>query len=84
MLKVGVLCFLLTLTVAQDPEPHQLSYCVNHGGFSEYPMRDPHICNCDKPCVKGQPEDRACKVWCRPDHCHCLAECDDQPPYDQQ
>ena len=87
MLKVPVLCFLLTLLVAvpsssqePTPDPHSLAYCINHGGFPDKPMEEPHICHCDKPCHEGQPEDRLCKVWCRPDRCFCIAECEREPP----
>ena len=83
----GVL--LLALSVAspsssQEPTPipheDQPSYCVNHGGFADFPMEEPHICNCDKPCNDQQPEDRQCKVFCQPGHCHCIAECEREPP----
>lgn len=86
MLKMPVLLFLLTFLVAQQPAPPddshqgQPSYCVNHGGFADFPMEEPHICNCDKPCHEGQPEDRMCLVYCRADHCHCIAECELEPP----
>lgn len=83
MTKYFVFVFLLTLTIAipgaqqQEPDPHQLAYCVNHGGFEkEFPMVEPHICDCDKPCAEGQPEDTKCKVYCRKDRCFCIAECD--------
>lgn len=84
---VAVLLLTLTLGIpsgAQEPapDPHvgQPAYCVNHAGFDEYPMEEPHICMCDKPCHEGQPEDRKCLKWCQKDHCHCIAECEPEPP----
>lgn len=87
-MKLFVLVLLLTLSLgAQQPgppptDPHQgqPSYCVNHGGFTEFPMEEPHICACDSPCHEGQPEDAKCLVYCRKDHCHCIAECEREPP----
>ena len=89
-MKYPVCLFLLTLLVAvpgaqqQEPDPHagQPSYCVNHGGFKDFPMEEPHICACDKPCHEGQPEDTKCLVYCRKDHCHCFPseECEREPP----
>ena len=85
MTKYFICILLLTLTIAvpgaqQEPGPHDLAYCVNHGGFPDMPMEEPHICACDKPCHEGQAEDTKCKVYCRKDHCHCLAECEPEPP----
>ena len=76
-----VFVLLLTLSVgvpggAQEPDPHALAYCVNHAGFPKFPMEEPHICTCDSPCNEGDPEDRKCLVYCRKDHCHCIAECE--------
>ena len=85
-MKPAVLLFLLTLLIgvpsgAQDPDPHegQPTYCTNHGGHPAYPMKEGHICECDKPCTEGQPEDRKCLKWCHKDDCHCISECDNQP-----
>ena len=64
---------------AQDTDQHSLAYCINHGGFADKPMEEPHICDCDKPCAEGEPEDRKCKVYCRKDRCFCIAECE-RPP----
>lgn len=86
--KQFVLIVLLTLTVSvpggagQEPDPHdgQPAYCVNHGGFTDFPMEEPHICRamCDRNCGdEGHQEKRGCLTYCRPDHCHCIAEdCD--------
>lgn len=89
MTKQFALIVLLTLTLGtpyaqqQEPPPdqHSLAYCVNHGGFPDTPMVEPHICKamCDKNCDEGGPEKGNCLTYCRPDHCHCLAECDNHP-----
>lgn len=81
-LAVIVLVSLGVIAQAQDQDPHEgkPSYCVNHGGFKDFPMQEPHVCNCDKPCHEGQPEDTQCTVYCEPDHCHCIAECEKEPP----
>lgn len=80
--------FLLTLTIAvpggaQDPapDPHegQVSYCVNHGGFEkEFPMVEPHICNCER--MEDGSEDRKCLTWCRRPNCKCIHEIEREPP----
>lgn len=86
-MKHALMLFLLTLTMAvpgetqqPQPDPHSLAYCVNHGGFPDMPMVEPHICACDSPCHEGEPEDIKCLVYCRKDHCHCIAECEHEPP----
>lgn len=83
-MKHFVFVLLLALTVAvpsgaQDPGPHegQPAYCTNHE-LPDYPLVAPHICECERGCTKDDPEDSKCKVYCRKDHCHCLAECDSQ------
>lgn len=81
---VAILLLTLTLGVpsgAQEPDqqdPHSLAYCVNHAGSPDMPMVERHICmaTCDKNCEDGRPESSKCLTYCRPDHCHCLAECD--------
>ena len=66
---------------AQGPAPHALAYCVNHAGFPEYPMEDPHICLCQPRCGPNgeRIEDRGCLTYCRTPNCHCLHE-DCRPP----
>ena len=82
-----ILIVLLTLTVAvpggaQDPEPDphqgQPAYCVNHGGFPDKPMVEPHICECEH--MEDGTEDRKCLVWCRKDKCSCIHETEREPP----
>lgn len=86
-MKGAVLVFLLTLMVGtasgQDPHDGQPAYCTNHGGHPAFPMVEPHICNaaCDRNCGnEGHQEKPGCLVYCRPDHCHCIAECEREPP----
>ena len=73
-----VVLFVAVLSLGMQDPPHdqQPAYCVNHGGYPQYPMVEPHVCACAKPCHEGEPEDRACKVWCQPNKCFCLAECE--------
>lgn len=81
MMRYFLFPFLLTLLLAvpsssQEPtDPHSLTYCVNHPLDTDHPMTEPHICACAKPCDEGGGEDPMCKVYCRKDHCHCLAHC---------
>ena len=90
-MKRALLLFLLTLTIGvpsgaqdQQPDPHSLAYCTNHGGHPAFPMKEPHICTagCDRHCGEGMPEKSGCLTFCRPDHCHCIAECDHGPTDD--
>ena len=81
MMKYVVCACLLTLAIAMPgAQDDRLAYCVNHGGFKDFPMEEPHICACDRGCSPDQPEDTKCKVYCRKDHCHCIAECEKAPP----
>ena len=79
-MRYFVCTFLLVVTTGMSSgvqQQHELKYCINHGGFEkEFPMVEPHICTCDKPCADNQPEDTKCKVYCRKDRCFCIAECD--------
>ena len=83
-----VCILLLTLLIgvpsgAQDTDPHELAYCTNHGGHPAYPMKEPHICDamCERSCGEGHEDNPSgCKTYCRPDHCHCIAECEREPP----
>ena len=83
--RLFVLVFLLTLLVGtpyaqqQEPDSHRLAYCVNHGGFTDFPMKEPHVCEamCDRNCGDEEHTEKSkCLTYCRPDHCHCLAECE--------
>lgn len=86
-MKTWALIFLLTLSIGtpyaypQDPDPHQLAYCVNHGGLKDFPMVEPHLCDadCRRSCGGGD-NAPGCTTYCRPDHCHCIAECEKEPP----
>ena len=93
MVPYFVFVVLMTLTLgtlgsAQQgpppPDPHegQPAYCVNHGGFPDLPMNAPHVCEamCDRNCGEDRHEPPGCLTYCRPDHCHCLAECEREPP----
>lgn len=84
MIARFVCIFLLTLLVAvpgssqePTPDPHQgqPAYCVNHPLDEQHPMNQAHACMCAKPCEEGGSEDPMCRVYCRKDHCHCLAMC---------
>lgn len=82
MIRHFLFIFLLTVTLAVPsssqepaPDPHSLAYCVNHPLDKDHPMQEPHVCACAKPCDEGGSEDPMCKVYCRKDHCHCLAHC---------
>lgn len=61
----------------QQPDSHdgQPEYCVNHPLDKDHPATEPHVCACHKPCEEGEGEDPMCRVFCRKDHCHCLAMC---------
>ena len=88
MTKHFVFVLLLTLTVSvpgaqqQEPDQHegQPAYCVNHGGFADFPMEEPHICACRPRCQEGQPEDTGCLTYCQRPRCKCIHECERDPP----
>ena len=65
----------LVLFLGMQDHDQQPAYCINHPGDAAHPQTEPHACTCAKPCDPLEPEDRKCRVWCRPSACHCLAEC---------
>lgn len=85
MTRFLVFVFLMTLTLAvpgspQAPDPHegQPAYCVNHGGFAEFPMKEPHICACEP--MEDGTEDKKCLTYCRTPNCKCIHEHEREPP----
>ena len=65
----------------QAPDAHdgQPSYCVNHSGYDDYPMVEPHVCACQRSCREGEPEDTKCLTYCQRPRCKCIHECDLPP-----
>ena len=75
MLRGTVLALALYLTAVQQPGPHDLAYCINHGDDPNEPMTPPHACTCHQSCDPLDDEDKTCKTYCAADHCHCVQDC---------
>lgn len=77
LLMLLVLAASLSPSPQQDPHAGQPDTCDNH--FTTAPAAR---CTCHRTNTCPQPgepplgEDIKCKVYCRKDHCHCVASCD--------
>ena len=69
-----VVLFVVVLSLGMQDHDQQPAYCVNHGGFPQYPMVEPHVCACEH--MDDGTEDRKCLVWCHKDKCLCIHEDD--------